>query len=78
MRPADPADDRPSLSTGSDPSDLESGGAFAEREGARRFRQNASPGMATPVGDDFALSPAPSDGSSDRLGPTARQRYERM
>ena len=34
--------------------------------------------MATPEGDDFALSPAPSDGSSDRLGPTARQRYERM
>ena len=57
---------------------LESDGAFAERDGARRFRQNASPDMATPDGDDFALSPAPSGGSSDRLGPTARQRYERM
>jgi hypothetical protein len=78
VRPADPADDRPSLSAGADPADVESGGAFADRDRARRFRQNASPGMATPEGDDFALSPAPSDGSSDRLGPTARQRYDRM
>jgi hypothetical protein len=71
VRSGDPADDRPSLSTGADLADVESDGAFAERE-------NASPGMSTPEGDDFALSPNPSDGSSDRLGPTARQRYERM
>jgi hypothetical protein len=76
--PADPTDDRPSLSAGADPSDVESDGAFADRDGARRFRQNASPGMATPEGDDAALSPAPSGGSSDRLGPTGQQRYERM
>jgi hypothetical protein len=80
--PADPTDDRPSLSAGADPSDVESDGAFADRDGARRFRQDASPGMATPEGDDAALSPAPSggssDASSDRLGPTARQRYDRM
>jgi hypothetical protein len=76
--PADPAEDRPSLSAGADPSDVESDGAFADRDGARRFRQDSSPGMVTPEGDDVALSPAPSDGSSDRLGPTARQRYERM
>jgi hypothetical protein len=78
VRPADPSDDKPSLSAGADPSDVESSGAFADRDGARRFRQNASPGMATPEGDELALSPAPSDGSSDRLGPTARQRFERM
>jgi hypothetical protein len=78
LRPADPADDRPSLSAGGDPTEVESSDAFADRDGARRFRQNASPDMASPEGDDFALSPAPSDGSSDRLGPTARQRYERM
>jgi hypothetical protein len=78
MRPADPADDRPSLSAGSDPSDLESGDAFADRDGARRFRQNASPDMATPEGDDVALSSAPLEGPSDRRSPTARQRYERM
>jgi hypothetical protein len=70
--------DRPELFAGADPADVESDDAFADRDGARRFRQNASPGMATPEGDDFALSPAPSGGSSDRLGPTARQRYERM
>ena len=70
-------DDRPSLSAGADPSDVESDGAFADRDGARRFRQNASPGMASPEGD-FALSPAASDGMSDRLGPAARQRFERM
>jgi hypothetical protein len=57
---------------------FESDGAFADRDGARRFRQNASPGMATPEGDEFGLSPASSGVSSDRLGPTARQRYERM
>lgn len=78
VRPADPADERPSLSTGADLSDVESDCAFADRDGVRRFRQNASPGMATPEGDDFALSPAPSGGSSDQLGPTARPRYERM
>ena len=78
VRPADPAEDRPSLSAGADPSDVESSDAFADRDGARRFRQNASPGMAAPEGDEVALSPAPSGGSSDRLGPTARQRYERM
>jgi hypothetical protein len=78
LRPADPAEDRPSLSAGADPADVESGGAFADRDGARRFRQNASPGMATPDGDDDALSPAPSGGSSDRLGPAARQRYDQM
>jgi hypothetical protein len=76
--PADPPDEKPSLSAGADPSDVESDGAFADRDGARRFRQNASPGMATPENDDFALSPATSGGSSDRLGPTARQRFERM
>jgi hypothetical protein len=76
--PADQTDDRPSLSACADPSDVESDGAFADRDGARRFRQNASPDMATPEGDDFALSPAPSGVSSDRLSPTARQRYERM
>jgi hypothetical protein len=78
VRPADQTDDRPSLSAGADPSDVESSDAFADRDGARCFRQNASPGMSTPEGDDFALSPAPSDGSSDRLGPTARQRFDRM
>jgi hypothetical protein len=78
VRPADPAADRPSLSAGADPSDVESSDAFADRDGACRFRQNASPGMATPAGDEFALSPAPEGGSSDRLSPTARQRYERM
>jgi hypothetical protein len=78
VRPADPTDDRPSHSAGPDPTDVESDGAFADRDDARRFRQNASPGMATPEGDEFALSPAPSDGSSDRRGPAARQRYERM
>jgi hypothetical protein len=78
VRPADPTGDRPSLFASADPSDVESDGAFVERDGARRFRQNASPGMATPEGDDISLSPAPSDGSSDRLGPAARQRFERM
>jgi hypothetical protein len=78
VRPADPADDRRSLSAGADPADVESGGAFAERDGARRFRQNASPDMATPEGDDVALSPAPPGGSSDRLSPTARQRFDCM
>jgi hypothetical protein len=78
LRPGDPADDSPSLAAGAEPPDVESDGAFADRDRARRFRQNASPDMATPAGDDFALSPAPSGGSSDRLGPTARQRYERM
>jgi hypothetical protein len=52
--------------------------AFADRDRARRLRQDASPGMATPEGDDFSLSPARSDGLSDRRGPTAQQRYERM
>jgi hypothetical protein len=78
VRPADPGDDGPSLSAGADPADVESPDAFAERDGARRFWQNASPDMATSDGDDFELSPAPSDGSSDRRGPTARQRYDRM
>ena len=78
VRPVDPPDEKPGLSAGSDPSDVESDGAFADRDGARRFRQNASPGMAAPAGDDFALSPAPSGGMSDRLGPTARRRYDRM
>ena len=78
LRPVDPVDDRLSLSAGADPTDVESDGAFADRDGARRFRQNASPDMATPEGDDFALSPAASGGMSDRLGPTARQRYESM
>jgi hypothetical protein len=78
LRPADPGDDRPSLSADADPTDVESDGALADRDGARRLRQNASPGMAAPEGDDFALSPNPSGGASDRLGPTARQRFERM
>ena len=56
LRPTDPTNDRPSLSAGADPSDVESDGAFADLDGARRFRQNASPGMATPEGDDDALS----------------------
>ena len=69
-RPADPADDRPSLSAGSDPSDLESGDAFADRDGARRFRQNASPDMATPEGRVVAravggaVGPAQPDGAA--------------
>ena len=70
VRPADPADDRPSLSAGSDPSDLESGDAFADRDGARRFRQNASPDMATPEGRVVdravggAVGPAQPDGAA--------------
>jgi hypothetical protein len=51
---------------------------IADRDDARRFRQNASPDMATPEGEDFALAPSPSGGSSDRLSPAARQRFERM
>jgi hypothetical protein len=78
VRPPDPTDDRPSLSVSADPADVESDGAFADRDGARRFRQNASSGMATPEGDEFGLSPAPSEGSSDRRSPTARQRFDRM
>jgi hypothetical protein len=78
LRPADPTDDRPSLSAGADPSDVESADAFADCDGARRVQQNASPGMVTPAGDDAALSPAPSGGSSDRRSPTARQRFERL
>jgi hypothetical protein len=34
--------------------------------------------MSTPEGDEFASTPAPSGGTSDRLGPTARERSERM
>jgi hypothetical protein len=48
LRPGDRADDRPSLSAGADPSDVESDDAFADRDGARRFRQNASPGRRLP------------------------------
>ena len=59
LRPGDPAVDRPSLSAGADPTDVESDGAFADRDGARRFRQNASPGMATSEGDDFGLGALP-------------------
>jgi hypothetical protein len=69
VRPADQTDDRPTLSTGADPFDVESDGAFADHDGSRRFRQNASPSMATPEGDEVALSPAPSGESSDRLRP---------